>query len=605
MVRETVQDSPDGTAAREATDGAGTASAAQAAPEAAAAPPSARPAAPANGTGAAPGKKTSSWFEPRKPPPPARADTPPGGHPAVTDTPPGGVPDARSAAGPSTGPTPVVPPRAATDTGPNPLLGRPEPDHAPGTGPNPLLSGGSPVEHEPRAGQDPWFPQHPDTPAEGVPRIPPRPVGPTSGPVTGNMPLPRRQPPRPEDEDPAGTTMDLGGPFPPAPPPGIADLEATGRMAPITDADAPVPPRTTGPRTTGPRSPGSGPAGPGAAVPPPADPAPQQTAPPPAAPAAKARKGGRSKVKLLVVGLVGVAVIAYGAGLFLSPADVPQGTTVLGVDIGGLSTQEAQNRLESSFEAANNEPLVLRLGDQEVELKPSVAGLSVDAEATAEGVSGQDYSPVAVYGSLFGAEHPQDAVVAVDREKLTVALRDLTESAGSGPVDGSITFTPEGPIADAGRPGLGVDPEAAADAVEAAFRDRAAGTGDGVVDLPMTEQQPEIGEEQVRAAMADFAEPAMSGFVTVRAGDQEIDFSPQNSIYQFIGMAPANGTLVDTYDLEALAALYGRTFETVLVTRGDGSQTPVMPEDVAGALRTALRETDPAARVAVVDLDPS
>ncbi|WP_052851557.1 hypothetical protein [Streptomyces avicenniae] len=580
MVRETVQDAED------TAEGAAEA----APPPAAAAPPraTAPPEAP-GGPGTAGGnKKTSSWFEPRKTTPPLRADTPPGGHPVVGDTPPAGVPDARSASGAATGQTPVVPPRSVTDTGPNPLFGHTEPDHGPGTGPNPLLSGDTPVEHEPRVPRNPWYPEHPETPADGVPHLPPRPVGATSGPVTGTMPLPRRQPVRPEDEDPTGTTMDLGGPFPPAPPAGIADLESTGRMAPITDADRPAPPRT----------PGQGPGG--GAAPPPAEPA-RKAAPPPAQPAA--RKRGRSKVKLLAVGLVGIGVIAYGAGLFLSPADVPQGTTVLGIDIGGLTTQEAQNQLESSLEAANNEPLVLRLGDQEVELKPSVAGLAVDAEATAAAVSGQDYSPVAVYGSLFGAERTRDAVVAVDREKLTVALRDLTEGVGSGPVNGSITFTSDGPIADTGRPGMGVDAEAAADAVEAAFRDRAAGTGDGVVELPLIEQQPEIGEEQVRAAMADFAEPAMSGLVTVVAGDLSIDFSPENSIHQFLGMAPANGTLVDTYDLDALAALYGSLFDGVLVTRGDGSQTPVSPEDVAGALRLALRETDPEARVAVVELD--
>lgn len=54
--------------------------------------------------------------------------------------------------------------------------------------------------------------------------------------------------------------------------------------------------------------------------------------------------------------VVGVSVIAYGAGLFLSPEDVPKGTTVLGIDIGGLDSQDALNRLNAELETANNAP---------------------------------------------------------------------------------------------------------------------------------------------------------------------------------------------------------------------------------------------------------
>jgi hypothetical protein len=310
-------------------------------------------------------------------------------------------------------------------------------------------------------------------------------------------------------------------------------------------------------------------------------------------------------MRLLAVAVVGLAVVLYGAGLFLSPEDVPTGTTVLGVDIGGLGSEEARDRLDSALESANNDPLTLTIGEREVELKPSVAGLSVDTEATVQAVSGQDYGPVAVYGSLLGAERAEDAVFAVDREKLTVALEDLVSASGSGPVEGGVTFESVGAIAQVGQPGQSVDVAAAADAVESAFRDRAASGRNPAVQLPVVTQEPEIGEAEVLRAMEEFAEPAMSGNVTVRAGDEEIEFSPENSLHQFLSMEPVDGSLVDAYDLEVLEGLYGSTFDEVLVTRGDGSRTPVTPQDVVGVLREILRETDPAQRVGVVDLDPS
>ncbi|WP_255308015.1 hypothetical protein [Streptomyces marincola] len=540
-------------------------------------------AAPGDAADGGPGKKTSSWFEPKKPPA--------SGGPAPAER----APAERSAAG-----------------------GTPE-EHA--------AAGDTPADGIPAS----WFRPQSDTPPAGTPLgLPPRPVGPTSGPATGDMPLtPARggasgaagrgaEPgpaARPEHEDPVGTTMDLGGPFPPPPP---ADLTATG---PLPVADVPEPPASSG--TTGTRGrPGDrrpeadrSAAGPGPSVPPagprvpPARTEPKGggkdgggAAPPKAAP--KPKKG-RSKLKLIAIAVVGAAVVAYGAGLYLSPEDVPAGTTVLGVDIGGLSSQEAASRLDTELEAANNEPLSLLIGEQEVELKPSVAGLAVDTEATVRAASGQDYSPVSVYGSLLGAERTEDAVFSVDREKLTVALDDLAEGQGSGPVEGGIVFENGEAIGRLGEPGTAVDLQTAADAVESAFRERAATGRNPVVELPMSTQEPEVDEAEVQRAMEEFAEPAMSGLATVRAGTVEIQFSPQGSLPRFLSMQAVDGRLVDTYDLEVLEELYGATFDGILVTRGDGSRTPVTPEDVAGALREALRETDPALRVGTIELDPS
>ena len=68
------------------------------------------------------------------------------------------------------------------------------------------------------------------------------------------------------------------------------------------------------------------------------------------APAAKrAKKKGRSKLVLLVVGVVVLGGVAYGAGLLMNHSDVPKGTTVLGVDIGGGTRDEAVKKLDDAF----------------------------------------------------------------------------------------------------------------------------------------------------------------------------------------------------------------------------------------------------------------
>ncbi|UED84349.1 hypothetical protein [Streptomyces profundus] len=530
--------------------------------------------APASAAGD-PGKKTSSWFEPRKPPatgamPQVDAQgrqeapsddgppTPPGGHPQFSDTPPEGVPGVDQPpgtpawfGGSSDGPPAVTPQ--------GPLPPRPV---GPTTGPAAGTMAVPPVPGQtvaPHSGAPAGFP--PDDPAPRPGGIPPQAVG---------------HPP-PVD-DPVGTTMDLGGPFPPAPPKGLgaeSDLTATGALPSPFASDDPA-------------SSGSGPA-----VPPPGprpEPGSDGERPPAEPKAAKAAPRGRSKVKLLVVAVVGLGVIAYGAGLFLNPEDVSKGTTVLGAEIGGMSTQEAQSHLESRLDAANNEPLILLIDGQEVELKPSVAGLAVDTEATARAASGTDYSPVAVIGSLFGSAREVDAVFSVDREKLTVALADVTAGAGgNGPVDGTVVFEGGQAIGRAGQAGSAIDPQGAADAVEAAFRERAAGDGDSVVELPVTTQEPLVGEEQVAQALAEFGEPAMSGWVWLSAAGVELPMSP-DTLTRVLSMEPSDqGNLQPVIDPDALAEVYGSTFDGVLIDAGSGL-VEMTPEHAAAALIPALRE---------------
>ncbi len=607
--------------------------------QAPAATPGTKP-TPAGGPGE--GKKTSSWFEPRKPP---RTNAPPddpgsapapGPGPATSATPsvgrdadgapfpgvaPGPATGQRPAVGrasapppfpgmspgPATGATPTVgrdaegapfpgvgpgpstaqmPVVGPTDTAPFPAVGAPD---GPGTGAFPGVGAGARRGDTPPSGvpgvgapQGPgetpaagipglgrsgpsWF-QPTDTPADGIEQfpggstvgpLPSPPTGPTTGPGSGSMPLVP-----PPGEELAATTMDLGGPFPPAPPPAQSNAPGDG---------VPVPPPGPAPALA------------------------EDDEPAPAPAPAPASSGGRKRrfpTRLAVVAVVGVAVVAYGAGLLLNADDVPKGTTVLGVDIGGTTSQEAVNRLDAALDRANTDPLTLLVGGQEVELKPSVAGLVIDTESTVRELSGQDYSPVTVIGSLFGAARAEEAEFSVDRAKLTTALQDIaSQAAGDGaPVDGTVTFEDGEAIGSPGQPGTTIDIEAAADAVESAFRDRAATGRDPAVELPVTTQDPLVGEDEVQQAMAEFAEPAMSGLVYLVAADTELPFSPE-TLSGLLTMEPSqDGTLQPVLDTEGLAAAYGSVFDGIMIDAGAGL-VEMTPEHAAAAMIPALRET--------------
>ncbi|OIJ64864.1 hypothetical protein [Streptomyces mangrovisoli] len=443
------------------------------------------------------------------------------------------------------------------------------------------------------------------------------PAGPTSGPVTGDGPrIPPAAGPGATGSTTGTANVGRRGPglsddtavltpqFPSSEPGGAGYGAPTGQVSghTVTSGIPVVPPGNGSPFGPGGRA-----GAPGAHTPPklPDSPQPSPAAPAAAKAAAKAapKKKGRSKLVLLG-GLVVVAGIgAYGAGLLMNHSDVPKGTTVLGVDIGGGTRDDAVRKLDEAFGKQVDKPLKLSVDGSTVTLKPDQAGLQFDFQSTVSAAAESDYNPVSVIGSLFGQERAVDPVMPVDEEKLQAALEST--GGGSGSVtEGTIDFKSGKAVAVYGKAGKAVDASAAAAKVEQAFRTQVE-TGDTTpVQVPGTTKQPTVSKAEVDREMKDFAKPAMSGNVTVQTdAAHSIAFSPQNSLWKFLRVKAVGGKLTDAPDTQALKALYGQTFDGVLITRANGKKTAVTPEDVYVALRTALTSTSN--RVAVIDTDPS
>jgi hypothetical protein len=511
-------------------------------------------------------QSTSDWFAPRRSPRPAGESTPPGG-------------------------TPVGPTAGAA----------PDPFGAP--------AGGAPFG---RADDEPFG--HPETPAQGFPAVgdgdreargedtPPRdpfadllrdnPPPPPAGPTTGAYG-------RADDAPPAGSTQGLG----------------TGR-SPFADAGGP-----SGP--VGPNGPGGAPDF-GSPTPPPGRIASDTLVsgiprvptegrpgfPESVQAAAVADEGGhdyfddhddhvdnpgrgRSRLVMVAVALVAVLGVAYGAGLLLDHADVPNGTTVLGVDIGGKDKQEAVDTLDAALGHRATAPLTVVIDGKKEQLKPSVAGLTLDTEETVRNASGRDYNPVSVIGSLFGGTRQADPALKVDQDKLRAALTTLSADAGAGggAKDGMVKFVNGKAVAVPGKPHKAVDVQQAAQTVEAAYRKRAAGGKVGSLTLPVSVQQPKIGKAQLQAAVHGFGKTAMSGWVWLKAGDVVVPFS-QQTVSTFLTMKPGGGQLQPVIDTKKLAAAYGSSFDGVVIDAGAGT-VKMTPQHAAAAMIQALKEPAP------------
>ncbi|MFJ6721366.1 hypothetical protein [Streptomyces sp. NPDC091259] len=559
--------------------------------------PTRNPAASQAGRGQSQGgsdETTGNWFAPRKAPatPPAGVRTEPGPRPggasygSAPGVGPAGPDSSRGPAGPApTGPGAPAGPRTAGAPGPQAPAARygadrgvPAGPPAPG-GPGAGPSRGYPEFDGPEYGNGPSteaFPAYTD------PAGPPPPNGPTGGPALGTAPVRADDAPRwpgPEAPPVGGPGPRPGGPRPGGPGPLPGD--------PFPGGPGPLPgdPFPGGPSAGGPL--------PGPVVPTAAPQSPKQTRPAPKAPAKK-----RSKLVMLGGGLIALLGVAYGAGLLLNHSDVPKGTTVLGLDISG-SRDEAVTKLQDIFGTRAAAPLRFTVGGKQVELKPDKAGLTLDSQSTVRNAAGSDYNPVSVIGSLLGRERAAEAVMPVDEEKLRVALQEMAGSAGTA-TEGTIKFDTGKAVAVPGKAGTSLDVDGSIDPVIKAFRNAVATGKPTPVELPTANREPVVNEAELNRAMKEFAEPAMSGIATVKAGNKSIAFGAK-TLPKILSMQPVNGHLVEKYDLEALKAAYSDTFDGVLITRGTGAKTAVTPQDVAGALGKALRGKTATERTVVID----
>lgn len=450
------------------------------------------------------------------------------------------------------------------------------------------------------------------------------PAGPTVGPVTGDGPP---VPPISNGPQAFGGESFNGGPSAPGTGP-RTNLGPGGGMSDDTAILTPQKPAPE-PGTSGYGNPDNvsghtvtsgipvvpsgavqnGPFGPGAHVDgplphtPPKLPEPASQDAPAASSKKKKKKKGRSKLTLLVVLVVLVGVGAYGAGLLMNRSDVPKGTYVLGVDIGGGTRDDAVKKLDDAFGKRVDAALKLSVDGDTVSLRPDQAGLQLDEQATVAAAAQSDYNPISVIGSLFGNHRVVDPVMPVDEEKLTAALQDAAGGSGSA-TDGTIVFKGGKAVAVYGKAGKGINVAQSTEAVEEAYRSQVETGTSAAVKLPTTTKQPTVSNAEVDREMKAFAKPAMSANVIVRTDATHfIEFSPENSLWKFLRVKAVDGKLVDSPDLNALKELYGQSFDDVLITRATGKKTAITPQDVYVAVRQALLSTSD--RDVVIDTTPS
>ena len=218
----------------------------------------------------------------------------------------------------------------------------------------------------------------------------------------------------------------------------------------------------------------------------------------------------QKRVLLGMVGVVALMVLAYIGLVVSSGSSAHVGTSVAGVDIGGLSEVEAVTAVEDSLGPAAAKRLKVRALDQTFGLRPVAAGLSLDAAASVAPAFGHTWNPVTLLGNLLGT-NDLPAVVAVDRPLLMAQVGIMADAVDVPPTEPTLVVEAGEPVLTPGVPGRELDRDATASAMaEAVLKPRAP------VEAVVLEAPPIVTDAAVQDAI-DMAASAAASPVTVTA----------------------------------------------------------------------------------------
>lgn len=260
------------------------------------------------------------------------------------------------------------------------------------------------------------------------------------------------------------------------------------------------------------------------------------------------RAGGRAVI-LVVLALALLVAGGWAAAYAVAGDKVPRGTTVAGVDVGGRTQAEAVRALQAGLAERLDQPIAVSVGEVTEDVTPAEAGLSIDLDASVQAAGGgRSWQPGRLWDYFTGGAD-LDAVVRVDDATMSGLLDRLGAEAGTLPKDGGLEFAGSDVRRIEPEAGEAIDPDTAAEAITAAYL-----ADDSSVELTLVRTEPEIDEDDVQEALDNFANPAVSGPVTLVFGDSPVRLGPKE-FGAALGVRPENGVLVPDIDEKALTAL--------------------------------------------------
>lgn len=224
------------------------------------------------------------------------------------------------------------------------------------------------------------------------------------------------------------------------------------------------------------------------------------------------RSGRGTKVFLGTMGVLALLGGAYAGAAWYVQDKIPTGTTVEGVDIGGLTADDAKAKLEEHLGEPLSQPIPLRAGELSAELDPTTSGLSLDVPATVDSVTGFSLDPHRLLPHLTGGDEIPP-VSAVDETKLRAALDGIAPQLAVEPVNGAIDLSTGSAVITEPIEGVAVNVDESIGLVSEAWMDQEP------IELAVETTEPAISAADIDTAMRDIVGPMLSAPVTLTVGE--------------------------------------------------------------------------------------
>lgn len=261
---------------------------------------------------------------------------------------------------------------------------------------------------------------------------------------------------------------------------------------------------------------------------------------------------GRKRLRkpgLVAAAVFGVLALVYGIDLLVTQDSVPRGVTVAGVEVGGMSQAEAEDRLRTEIEPRLDRPVEFVAGDVRGKFTPQQAGLSMNWSATLEQAGDQPLNPFTRIASFFTTREV-GVVTEAEPNQLDNAVAALQDTVDHEPVEGNVVFEGVNPVAVEPKEGQKLDVEA----TKKAIVDRWASVGE--LRLPVDKTPVTVTAEAVQTALNDIAKPAVSAPVVVHGEGKDGTLEPEE-IAAGLFFVPKDGALEPKIDQKKIVAGVG------------------------------------------------
>ncbi|HZA73636.1 MAG TPA: VanW family protein [Propionibacteriaceae bacterium] len=264
----------------------------------------------------------------------------------------------------------------------------------------------------------------------------------------------------------------------------------------------------------------------------------------PAEPRPADRRRRKAPIVLAVVGTVVVILGALYAVAFLMAGDkLPRDAEISGVAVGGLGRSAAIDLLTRELGARAAAPIDVAINGEPSQVAPGEAGLSVDYAASVDAAGGgRSFDPRQIFRVLTGGSATK-ATVVVDETELESAVAGLAKKSDQKPKNAALAYLGTKVDQVEAEPGVTVEQQAAASAIEDAFL-----VATAPIELPAAVVEPEVTDDEADQVRENVAEPAVSAPIKVKAGQAGTFTISPVMIAKSLTFAAENSTLVPVLD---------------------------------------------------------